>query len=164
MAVRFRDPILAQRQHDVLRVRHWYDTGGIDGLQLVDHREDRVELDAHFLRLRSIDLDARKAGDAMDVGDGKGHGGLAIRRLDGQGGLYGTHVGARSGRPAIIGKFALSRRAMPIPVTFPWRISAPPWCDRVSYCHIFERPRSFSPSGGRLCRTAATGLSLHVPV
>src|SRR5207245_5952603 len=105
MAVRFRDPILAQRQHDILGVRHRHDTRGIDGLQLVDHREDRVELDAHFFRLRSIDLDARKAGDAMDVGDGKGHDGLAIRRLDGQGGyteralaLAGNAHGARRER------------------------------------------------------------------
>jgi len=83
--------IVAQRRGHILRVRHRLDARRVDRLQLVDQREDRVELDANFFRLRSIDLDARKTGDAMDVGGGKGHDGLALRRLDRQGG-YREHA------------------------------------------------------------------------
>ena len=40
------DDVVAQRQHHVLRMRHRLDAGRVDRLQLVDQREDRVELRA----------------------------------------------------------------------------------------------------------------------
>ena len=72
-----RDGVVAQRQHHVLRVRHRDDAGGVDRLQLVDQREDRFELAMDFGRGGGVDLDAREMGDAVDVGEGQGHGARA---------------------------------------------------------------------------------------
>ena len=69
MLVGFGDPVFAQRQRHVLRVRHRHDARRVDGLELVDHRKDRIELRADFLRLRGVDFDARELRDAVDVGE-----------------------------------------------------------------------------------------------
>ena len=80
MPVGFGDYVLAERQPHVLRMGHRHHAGRVDGIELVDHREDRVELDANFLRLRGIDFDAREMRDALDVGGGERHGGGGLLR------------------------------------------------------------------------------------
>ena len=68
MLVGLGDRVVAQRQHHVLRMGHRHDAGRVDRLQLVDHREDGLELAVDLGRGRRVDLDAGQVGDAVDVG------------------------------------------------------------------------------------------------
>jgi hypothetical protein len=73
---------------EILRMRHRHHTLGVDGLQLVDHREDRIELLPNFLGLRSVDLDPREARDPVDVVTDRDMTATGVRRwvADGAGG------------------------------------------------------------------------------
>ena len=66
--------IVAQRCAHVLRVRHRLDARRVDRLQLVDQREDRVELRVDVARSRLVDVDSREMRDPQYVVDGERHG------------------------------------------------------------------------------------------
>jgi len=57
-----------------LRMRHRRDIAGVDRLHGGDEVENAVELDLRGLRLGIAGFYARKAGDALDVVRGEGHG------------------------------------------------------------------------------------------
>ena len=133
MPIGFGDRVVAQRQRDVLRVRHRHDAGGVDGVQLVDHAEDRVELRRARRRAsRGVDLDAREVRDALDVVDGES--GV----MDGW-----ARTGWRSPRRAIATRGPRARRGLASRHK-PHQISAEAKHLRVSYRDIFEPPRPAS--------------------
>jgi hypothetical protein len=73
MAIGFGDPVLAQRQNDVLRMRHGNDTGGVDSAHAADQFENALELGVHVGGFRRRDLDPGQMCDALHFIEGKGH-------------------------------------------------------------------------------------------
>jgi hypothetical protein len=55
-------------------VRHRRDAGRVDGCQLVDQAEDRLELCAHLFRVRRIDVEASESRDPVDIRKRESHG------------------------------------------------------------------------------------------
>src|SRR5450755_527964 len=71
--VAFGRTVLAQRQNGIVRMRHRYDAGRIDGAHTLDHLENALELVSHVDGLGHGDLDPCQVRSALNVIDGKSH-------------------------------------------------------------------------------------------
>ena len=55
------------------RMRQRFDAGGIDGLHLLDQRENAVEFVERIGRLLIVKVKLRQFGQARNIGEGQGH-------------------------------------------------------------------------------------------
>ncbi len=67
------DGIVAQTQHDVLRVGHGFDAGNVNSLHLFYQPENAGQLPERNLRLRVLHRNPRQMGDALNVIDRQCH-------------------------------------------------------------------------------------------
>jgi hypothetical protein len=63
------------------RVRQRFDAGRINGFHLLDQRENAVQFVERFGRLLLVEVKLRQFGQARNIGEGQGHGGVAGRRV-----------------------------------------------------------------------------------
>jgi len=77
----FRDSVIPQAQHYVLRMRHRLDSSDIYSLHLFDHSKDAPELLQNRIGFLIVDRDTGEAGSAKDVLACQGHESLNSRTL-----------------------------------------------------------------------------------
>jgi len=70
-AIGLGDLVGSQPQGQIARVGHGFDTGGVDGLELLDELEDAVELIERASGFFGREFESGQIGDPGDVGGGE---------------------------------------------------------------------------------------------